>query len=108
MLIIYITMGVLGSVFSWAKKAIGQVGNVAKTIGSFVATHHRPLSQLAHGVAMMSGNETAQKVTGGLMALSGMATTRQNLNAHNQAYQAARDAGGTGVYNQSTGRFPNM
>jgi hypothetical protein len=101
-------MGVLGSVFSWAKKAIGQVGNVAKTIGSFVATHHRPLSQLAHGVAMMSGNENAQKVTGGLMALSGMVTTRQNLNAHNQAYQAARDAGGTGVFNQSTGRFGNM
>lgn len=95
----------LGNIWNAVKRGVGQFGDVVKRVGSFVAEHHKPITQLAHGIAMASGNETAQKLTGMGLALSNIASMRQGLNKQNQQYKTAYDAGGTGVFNASTGQF---
>jgi hypothetical protein len=91
--------------FSTVKKVIGTVVPIVKKVGSFVAKYHSPITQLAHGAAMASGNQKLQKVTGGIMAASQMATMRQGLNAQNAKVASAMAANGgrPGIYNADTG-----
>lgn len=91
--------------FSTVGKIVGKVAPIVKKVGSFVAKYHSPITQLAHGAAMASGNTTAQKFTGGAMALSQMASMRQGLNAQNAKVASAMQANGgrPGVYNADTG-----
>jgi hypothetical protein len=69
-------MGVLGSVWSAIKRGIGHVGNVAKTIGNFVSTHHQPLSLVAKAVGDASGVPLLQNIGNTAAAMSGLATMR--------------------------------
>lgn len=94
-------MKVLGS-FKEPVKRLGQIGY---NVGKFAVQNHSTLAPLLHGVAMASGNENAQKITGGLLSLSKMATLRQNLNAGNEKARAEMAKGGYGSYNHATGKM---
>jgi hypothetical protein len=54
---------------------------------------------------MASGNETAQKITGGLVGLSGMYGVRQKLDTLKKEQQEARARGGSGVWDIQAKRF---
>lgn len=91
---------------------LGRVAHGIKTIGKYVAPvarfigkYHQPLSQVAHGLAVASGHEGLQKVTGGLMAVSQMASMRQNLNQSNAKIASAMQSNGgrAGVYDHQKG-----
>jgi len=51
-------------------KTFGQYGKPLRTFGQFVLDNHQHIAPLAHGLAVISGNETAQKITGAGLALS--------------------------------------
>jgi len=78
------------------QRAFGSVGNVlrrfgetaapvVRSIGRFVAQHHTHLAPLAHGLAVASGNENLQKLTGLGLAVSNLANTlhKKRLDAEN-------------------------
>jgi hypothetical protein len=94
---------VLGAV----SHGIKAIGKYASPVARFIGKYHAPLTQVAHGLAMASGNETAQKITGAAMAVSNMATMRQKLSQQNQAARTEMGAGGRGVYNAQTGKMSN-
>lgn len=98
-------MGFLSNVFSTIGKGIAKVAPIAKKIGSFVARNHQHIAPLAHGLAVASGNQTAQKITGAGLGISNMIGMRQGLNKQNaQAGQARALANKpNGVYNATTG-----
>jgi hypothetical protein len=103
-------MGFLSRVGQGAIKTLGslrepvrKLGQIGYNVGKFAVQNHQHIAPILHGVAMASGNQTAQKITGGLLALSGMAKTRQNLNAQNEKIRAEQGRGGYGTYNASTG-----
>lgn len=73
--------------WSFVKKVLSKVVPVVKGIGSFVAKNHGAITGLAHGIAMASGNETAQKVTGAGVALSKMATLGMQNNAFRDGFR---------------------
>jgi hypothetical protein len=91
--------------FGAVKEPLRRLGQVGYNVGRFAVQNHATLAPLIHGVAMASGNQTAQKITGGLLALSKTATMRQNLNADNQKVASAMGRGGYGVFDHSTNRF---
>lgn len=101
--------GLLARVGSGVVKAFGamrepvrRLGQVGYAVGKFAVQNHATLAPLLHGVAVASGNETAQKITGGIMALSKTASLRQNLNADNNKIASK---GGYGVYDHGTNKF---
>lgn len=105
-------LGFLSRVGKGAVKAIGalkepvrRLGQIGYNVGKFAVQNHATLAPLLHGVAMASGNETAQKVTGGLLALSKTATMKQNLNAGNERAKAEMGRGGYGSFNHATGKM---
>ncbi len=84
------------------KEPLRRIGQVGYAVGKYAIDNHATLAPLIHSVAMASGNQTAQKVSGGLLALSQSATLRKNLNADNQKIANTR---GYGVYDHSKGGF---
>jgi hypothetical protein len=97
------------------RKVIGSVGQplrrlgeVAGHVGRFVADHHQHIAPLAHGLAMASGHQGAQQLTGAALAVSNMVSTRQALNRQNAAYAAGKGAGGQGSFNGVAGKFSNQ
>jgi hypothetical protein len=104
--------GVLNRVGSGIAKAFGVVkeplrrlGQVGYNVGRFAVQNHSTLAPLLHGIATASGNETARKITGGLLALSQTATMRQKLNADNQKIKAEMGRGGYGVFDAGAGKM---
>lgn len=67
------------SALSKIGKVMGRTVEVGKRIGGFIARHHQHIAPLAQGLAVASGNATAQKITGLGLAASQMATTRKGL-----------------------------
>lgn len=84
------------------KEPVRKLGQIGYAAGKFAVQNHATIAPLLHGVAQMSGNKTAQQITGGLLALSGMAKTRQNLNRQNEKISSEIGKGGYGSYNAST------
>jgi hypothetical protein len=94
--------GIVGSTL----KKFGDTGaNVVRKIGNFVSEHHEPLTQVAHGLAMASGNETAQKITGALRSASGVYGVRQKLDNIKKQQEDARSRGGGGMWDIDNKRF---
>jgi hypothetical protein len=62
-------------------KFIGGAVRVAKRVGGFVAKHHADIANVAHGVANMAGNATAQKYTGLALDASRAATALRGMGA---------------------------
>lgn len=87
------------------REPVRKLGQIGYNIGKFAAQNHQHLVPLIHGVAVASQNPTAQKITGGLLALSKAASLRQNMNAQNNKIDGEMAKGGYGVYNQSTGKM---
>lgn len=87
------------------KEPIRRLGQVGYQVGKFAVQNHATLAPLIHGVAQMSGNKTAQQITGGLLALSQSASLRKNLNADNQRIATAMAKGQSGVWDHSKGGF---
>jgi hypothetical protein len=105
-------LGFLSRVGKGAVKAIGalkepvrRLGQIGYNVGKFAVQNHATLAPLLHGVSVMSGNETAQKITGGLLALSKTASLRQNLNAGNERARAEMAKGGYGSFNHASGKM---
>ena len=71
-------MGLFNRIITKTLHVIGKVGHAVKKVGSFVAAHHQHLAPIAHGLAVASGNEMAQKITGAMLAGSQLATAAQN------------------------------
>lgn len=106
---------ILSRIGQGIRKVIGSVGaplrrlgEVAGHVGSFIANHHQHITPLAHGLAVASGNDTAQKLTGAALAVSNMVSTKQALNRQKNAYEAAKAAGGQGTFNSASGKFSQM
>ena len=105
----------LGKVSNVALKTFGSVKEPLKRVGQFavqagkftLANHHWYIAPLLHGVALASGNPVAQKITGGLLSASQMATVRQGLNRQNNDVKAEMNRGGTGIYDATKGRMTN-
>jgi len=98
-------MSILGRViktFGSLREPIRKIGQIGYNVGRFAVQNHATLAPLIHGVAMASGNQTAQKISGGLLAASKAVTMRQNLNAQNEKVASEHGRGGYGVYNAST------
>lgn len=93
--------------FGAVKEPIRKIGQIGYSVGKFAVQNHAALAPLIHSVAMASGNTKAQQISGGLLALSQMASTRQKLNESNaKIAEATRANGGVGgVYNHATGKF---
>jgi hypothetical protein len=89
-------------------KVIGKTIEVGKRVGGFIAKHHQTLAPLAHGLAVASGHEGLQKVTGLGLAASKTLALRQNLDRVNAQAAEQRAAGGSGVFNQMTGKYGNQ
>lgn len=87
------------------KEPLRRIGQVGYAVGKYAIDNHATLAPLIHGVAVMSGNTQAQKITGGLLALSKTASLRQNMNADNQKIQAERGRGGYGVFDAGAGKM---
>ena len=93
--------------FGAVAPAVKRLGQIGYSVGKFAIQHHEQLAPLLHGMAMMSGNEGLQKLTGMGVAASKMATMRQQLNAGNAKVASATIGNGGigGVYNHMTGKF---
>lgn len=91
--------------FGSMKEPLKRIGQVGYNVGKWAVNNHSTLVPLIHGVAMASGNETAQKITGGLLAVSRAATLRQNLNNSNAKAQAEMGKGGYGVFDAGAGKM---
>ena len=89
------------------REPVRKLGQIGYNVGKYAIQNHSTLTPLLHGVAMASGNETAQKITGGLLALSKTATLKQNLNASNEKIKQEMSRGGYGAYNIQTGKMSN-
>jgi hypothetical protein len=87
------------------REPVRRLGQIGYKVGKFAVDNHATLAPLLHGVSMMTGNETAQKITGGILALSKSASLRQNLNASNEKIKTEMNRGGYGSYNQATGKM---
>ena len=98
-------MGLLRRVIGGIAHSVKTVGKYVAPVAKFIGRYHQPLTQVAHGLAMASGHEGIQKVTGGLLAVSNMAAVRQGLNQGNaRVAQAMQSNGGrAGVFNHTTG-----
>ena len=77
-------------------KVIGRTAQVGKAIGGFIARNHQHIAPLAHGLAMASGHEGLQRVTGAGLALSqgvqmGKSLTQAAGDVLRQRIQAYRD-----------------
>lgn len=91
--------------FGSVKEPLKRVGQFAVQAGKFALANHQYIAPLLHGVALASGNPVAQKITGGLVSLSQMATVRQGLNRQNNLVKAEMSKGGTGIYDATKGRM---
>lgn len=90
-------MGFFGGLLRGAQKVIGKTVEVGKRIGGFIARHHQHIAPLAHGLAVASGNETAQRVTGLALAASQAASMGAgNYVGQRIADMRARHAGPAG------------
>lgn len=105
-------LGFLSRVGKGALKAVGalkepvrRLGQIGYNVGKFAVQNHATLAPLLHGVAMASGNQNAQKITGGLLSLSKMASLRQNLNTSNERARQEMAKGGYGAFNHATGKM---
>jgi hypothetical protein len=91
--------------FGAVKEPLRRLGQVGYNVGKWAVNNHSTLVPLIHGVSMASGNETAQKITGGLLALSKTASLRQGLNAGNEKIKAEMGRGGYGVFDAGAGKM---
>ena len=91
--------------FGSIKEPLKKVGQFAVQAGKFALANHQYIAPLLHGVALASGNPVAQKITGGLVSLSQMASVRQGLNRQNELVKAEMNKGGTGIYDATRGRM---
>jgi len=91
--------------FGSMKEPLKRVGQVGYNVGKWAVNNHSTLVPLIHGVAMASGNETAQKITGGLLAVSKTASLRQNMNNNNAKAQTEMGKGGYGVFDAGAGKM---
>lgn len=103
---------IFGRVSNVAMKTMGalreplkRLGQIGYNVGKFAIQNHATIAPLLHGVAVLSGNENAQKITGGLLSVSKMATLRQNLNADNQKIKTEMGKGQSGVWDHAKGGF---
>jgi hypothetical protein len=93
--------------FGAVKEPLRKLGQIGYNVGKYAVRHHDTLTPLLHGLAMASGNESAQKVSGGLLALSKTATMLQNKSTANKNIESEINRGGYGVYNHATGKMSN-
>lgn len=75
----------LSGFFNKVTKVLGRAAQVGKSIGGFVARNHQYIAPIAHGLAMASGHQGLQRVTGAGLALS------QGLQMGKSLPQAAGD-----------------
>lgn len=87
------------------KEPLKRIGQVGLKVGRFALQNHQYIAPLLHGVSMASGNETAQKITGGLLSLSNMASMRKNLNQSNArvADTMKRTGATSGIFDHYSG-----
>lgn len=95
----------LGRIVGHIAHGIKTVGRYVSPIARFVGQYHHHIAPVAHGLAMASGHEGLQKVTGAALALSNMASMRQGLNQANArvANTMAQTGAKTGVFDHHTG-----
>jgi hypothetical protein len=100
-------MSLLGRVVGSLYHGVKTIGKYVNPVAKFIGKYHQPITQLGHALAMASGHEGLQRVTGAMLAFSNMAAMRQNLNQDNAKIAAATAANGgrSGVFNHSTGTF---
>lgn len=97
----------INKLFGIIKEPLKRIGQIGLKVARFGLQNHQYITPLLHGVSMASGNETAQKITGGLLSLSNMASMRKNLNQSNAKIQTEMNKGGSGIYNHATGKMSN-
>jgi hypothetical protein len=75
----------LGHIARGASKVFGAIqgpvrkfGQIAGAVGQFALQNHAQLALGAHALANMTGNPTAQKITGGVLAASTALTGIEN------------------------------
>ena len=101
-------MSFLGKViktFGSLREPVKKIAQVGYNVGKWAVNKHSTIVPLIHSIATASGNETARKITGGLLALSQTATMRQKLNADNQKIASTAGKGAYGVYDHGTNKF---
>lgn len=100
-------MGFLSRAVGVVAHGVKAIGKYVHPVAKFIGKYHREIATVAHGAAVASGSQTAQKYTGAALALSQTVGLRQNLNADNAKIAAATRANGGqgGVFNLQTGRF---
>lgn len=96
----------LGRIFGHITHGIKTIGKYATPIAKFIGKYHHHIAPVAHGLAMASGHEGLQKITGAALALSNMASMRQGLNQSNArvADTMAKTGATTGIFNHHTGQ----
>ena len=101
-------MSILGRViktFGSLREPVKKIAQVGYNVGKWAVNNHSTIVPLIHSIATASGNETARKITGGLLALSQTATMRQTLNADNQKIKAEMGRGGYGAFDAGAGKM---
>lgn len=91
--------------FGVIKQPLRRIGEIGLKVGRFGLANHQHITPLLHSVAMASGNTDAQKISGGLLALSQMASMRKNLNQSNArvADTMKRTGATSGVFDHYSG-----
>lgn len=97
----------INKLFGILKEPVRRIGQIGLKVAKFGLANHQHIMPLLHGVSMASGNTQAQKITGGLLALSNMATMHQKRNEANTKIRAEMNKGGSGIYNHATGKMSN-
>lgn len=97
----------INKLFGIIKEPLKKIGAIGLRVAKFGIQNHQYIAPLLHSVSMASGNQQAQKISGGLLALSQMATMHQQRNAANTKIQTEMNKGGSGIYNHATGKMSN-
>jgi hypothetical protein len=79
-------------VFGAIREPVRKFGQIAGTVGKFALENHAQLALGAHALANMTGNPTAQKITGGVLAASTALTGIENHVASKIAEMRAHHA----------------
>jgi hypothetical protein len=101
-------MSILGRViktFGSLREPVKKIAQVGYNVGKWAVNNHSTIVPLLHGVSMLSGNQKAQQITGGLLALSKTASLRQGMNAGNDKIKAEMGRGGYGVFDAGAGKM---
>ena len=95
----------LGRIVGNIAHGIKTIGKYVSPVAKFIGKYHQHLAPVAHGLAMASGHEGLQKVTGAALALSNMASMRQNLDKSNNMVrnEMQRTGATTGIFDHHSG-----